>query len=85
MQWWDSGRTLTVETARFADGLNVGFESKRGFSDDFQGFWHEMEMFMEEVRGKIRREELILGDGGHLNDTPTGRLCCGSGFRRSLC
>lgn len=85
MQRLDSGHVLKVEPARFADGLNVGFERKRGLSDDFQGLGHEMEMFMEEVRGKIRREAFILGDVKHLNDMPTSQLCFGSGFQRSLC
>lgn len=52
MEWSDSGDILKVGPARFADGLNVGFERKRGFKDDFPGFWHEMEMFVEEALGK---------------------------------
>lgn len=52
MEWSDSGCTSKVEPGRFADGLNVGFERKRGFKDYFPGFWHEMEMFVEEALGK---------------------------------
>lgn len=52
VEWSDSGSTLKVEPARFADGLNVRFERKRGFKDCFPVFWHEMEMLVEEALGK---------------------------------
>lgn len=47
MEWSDSGYILKVEPMGFANGLKVGFERKRAFMDDFQGFCYEMEKFVE--------------------------------------
>lgn len=86
MEWSDFGYTLKVEPARFADGLNVGFERKRGFKDDFPGFWHETEMFVEEALGEKRHEELVLREVRHLNEMSSSQWCYGSGLqRRGLC
>lgn len=55
VEWSESEYTLNMGPARFAYGLDVGFERKKGFKDDFPGFWHERGMFVEEALGENKK------------------------------